>query len=164
MTALVLLASSQTKAPRLIWNASASVPIGFYLVRAERLRRGDIALARLPARTAEFALRRGYLRATPYVLKPVVAVSGDRVCRIGDRVTVRGRAAAVAQRRDLQHRALPVWQGCRSLAAGEIFLLTDDVRSFDSRYFGPIAADNVGGRATAVWQVRVGNRCTPPRN
>ncbi|PMU85654.1 S26 family signal peptidase, partial [Pseudomonas sp. GP01-A4] len=42
--------------------------------------------------------------------------------------------------------------GCRGLGASDYFLLARNVRaSFDSRYFGPVAADSVIGRATPLW-------------
>ena len=34
---------------------------------------------------------------------------------------------------------------------GEVFLLNADPRSLDSRYFGPLPASAVVGRAQAVW-------------
>jgi type IV secretory pathway protease TraF len=54
--------------------------------------------------------------------------------------------------RDRRGRELPVWQGCRTLGAGEIFLMNWDVQdSLDGRYFGPILKSSVIGRALPLW-------------
>jgi len=136
-------------APRLLWNASASVPIGFYRVApGTRPRRGDLAVAWAPAAARELAARRGYLpRAVP-LLKPVAAVAGDRVCAQGVRVTVSGGLAADRLRADASGRDLPAWDGCRTLRSGEAFLLARSVRaSFDGRYFGVTEPHDIVGTA-----------------
>ena len=49
-------------------------------------------------------------------------------------------------------RDLPVWQGCRVIGDGEIFLMNWEVGdSLDGRYFGPIPASSVIGRALPLW-------------
>ena len=49
-------------------------------------------------------------------------------------------------------RPLPVWQGCRLIAAGEVFLMNVDVAaSLDGRYFGPLPDTTIVGRADPVW-------------
>jgi type IV secretory pathway protease TraF len=49
---------------------------------------------------------------------------------------------------------LPVWRGCRSLGQGEFFMLSDyAANSFDSRYFGPIRADEIVGVYKSIFQV-----------
>ena len=54
--------------------------------------------------------------------------------------------------RDRRGRELPVWQGCRTLRASEIFLMNWDVQdSLDGRYFGPIPKNSIVGRALPLW-------------
>ncbi|MET3837735.1 type IV secretory pathway protease TraF [Brevundimonas sp. UYEF29] len=54
--------------------------------------------------------------------------------------------------RDRRGRPLPVWQGCRLVANGELFLMNWQVRdSLDGRYFGPLPASAVIGRATPLY-------------
>ena len=49
-------------------------------------------------------------------------------------------------------RELPVWQGCRTVRESELFLMNWDVPdSLDGRYFGPIPASSVIGRALPLW-------------
>lgn len=137
-----------------IWNASPSVPVGLYLVTKASLRVGDLVVVRLPPVIAAFAARRGYLRASAYLLKPIAAVAGDLVCRLGDRVFVRGMLTGAAADTDADGSAMPSWQGCRILQMGEVFVLADHPASFDSRYFGPLDTASVAGRAILLWSYR----------
>lgn len=138
--------------PRLIWNASASVPIGFYAVAPiEHPRIGDIVAVTPPEPLAAFFAARGYLPVGVPLLKPVAALPGQRVCRLDLRVTIDGRFAAMALPRDRRGAPLPVWQGCRQVAPGQVFLLNSrHADSLDGRYFGPLAVSTVIGRATPV--------------
>ncbi|ODU21076.1 MAG: conjugal transfer protein [Sphingomonas sp. SCN 67-18] len=139
--------------PRIIWNASASAPIGLYRIHANR----DPAIGALvavapPDHLARWLSVRGYLPESVPLLKHVAAKAGQRVCRVGAVVSVDARPVAIARARDGQGRPLPVWQGCRTLKPGEIFLLNPSVPdSLDGRYFGPLPASAVIGRATPVW-------------
>jgi conjugative transfer signal peptidase TraF len=148
---LMLFSDFAGQHPLLIWNASPSQPVGLYRVERRRARVGDRVLVRLPPRFAAFAARRSYLARKAYLLKPVAAVSGDRVCRWGAQVSVRGRRAARARWQDGLGRDLPVWQGCHRLTPGELFLLAADADSFDSRYFGAVSRDAVSARAVLIW-------------
>jgi conjugative transfer signal peptidase TraF len=148
--ALALLGAPSTakKRPLLIWNASASVPTGLYWVGWKLPSIGDLAVVRLPTHMAALAADREYLPRTAHLLKPVAAISGDRVCRFGGHVFIRDALATRALPMDNRRRPLPRWQGCRMLRAGEFFLLSQEPESFDSRYFGPIQAEHIVGRAT----------------
>jgi conjugative transfer signal peptidase TraF len=158
MTTAVALIVAPTVAQQLpllvIWNASPSVPVGLYLVTKAPRRVGDLVVFRLPPVIAAFAARRGYLPTSAYLLKPIAAVAGDLVCRFGERVLVRGVLAGIAEDTDADGNAMPTWQGCRILQTGEVFVLADHPRSFDSRYFGPLDAASIAGRAVLLWSHR----------
>jgi len=63
--------------PRLIWNASASVPIGLYAVRpAAALRVAELVVVRPPDALANFLDERHYLPKGAPMLKPVLALPG----------------------------------------------------------------------------------------
>lgn len=137
---------------RIMWNASASVPRGLYIITDDMPVRGELAVVRPARPVARYMARRHYVPLGIPLIKPVAATSGATACRHGDRVTIDGRPAATALRADRLGRPLPVWTGCARLAAGELFLLADaSSASFDSRYFGPVKADEVAGRAVPVW-------------
>jgi len=137
----------------LIWNASASVPLGLYRVeRPTGLEIGDLVVVMPPAPLAAFMVTRGYIGADVPLLKHVAGLPGQRVCRSGATVTVDDIVLGEALPRDRLGRDLPDWQGCRLLQAGEIFLMNREVRdSLDGRYFGPLPADAVIGQARPIW-------------
>jgi conjugative transfer signal peptidase TraF len=139
--------------PRLIWNATASAPIGLYLVRrAQTLFRGELVLARLPAVTARLAARRGYLPLGLPVVKRIVGLSGDQICAHGNKLWRNGHFLANRLAADSRQRPLPDWQGCRRLSRAEVFLLMAHKRySFDSRYFGPVRRAAIIGRLVPLW-------------
>src|SRR5690348_16962316 len=98
--------------PRLLWNASASVPRGLYAVAPiEPIERGVIVVARLPRRVARLAAVRRYLPIDVPLVKPIGAAPGDRVCAIGAAITINGRSVATRRERDSAGRPLPWWRG-----------------------------------------------------
>ena len=156
--------------PTIVWNLSASVPIGLYVIDPGVPKLDDYVLIRLPPLAAALASNRGYLPAGISLLKKVSANQGAVACRLGQRILLNGIAVARASRVDLLRRPMPIWTGCRRLKAGELFLLGGGPDSFDSRYFGPVSATDVVGRATPIhtWLFQrqaLGNACrqTAPR-
>ena len=142
--------------PRLMWNASASTPIGLYSLHpADRLRVGDLIADRPPPSLSRFMAVRRYLPLDVPLLKYVRALPGQTVCRQGLFVSVDGRHIATALTRDHARRPLPVWQGCRLLKPREIFLLNPAApASFDGRYFGVLPLTTVIARAKPLWTER----------
>ncbi len=138
---------------KLIWNASASTPIGFYSVEpAGHLKVTDLVAVDAPEQIASFLADGGYLPHGTPLLKRVLGLPGQAVCRVGVVITVDGVEMGTALERDRLGRPLPEWQGCRIIAEGEIFLMNWDVPdSLDGRYFGPIPAISVIGRAVPLW-------------
>lgn len=147
--------------PRLTYNPSDSVAVGWYRIepfshRATSLRRplsvDNIVLVPLPTEAAALAAQRGYLPTRIPLLKRVGAVSPQEVCIAGGVVRIDGVPVTAVLPADRLGRPLPSWQQCRRLASGELFLLSvTNSASFDSRYFGPIAASTVIGLAHPVW-------------
>lgn len=139
--------------PRLVWNASASVPIGFYTVApTDRIEVPDLVAVMQPEPIASFIVERGYVARNVPLLKRVIGLPGQRVCREGRAITVDGVPLGEARDHDSLGRDLPVWQGCRVIAEGEVFLMNPDVGdSLDGRYFGPFPASAVIGHAIPLF-------------
>lgn len=137
----------------LVYNPSDSVPRGWYRIGpTDSLTVGSIVLARLPAQVAALAAQRGYLPSGIPLLKRIGAMAPQRVCVDETSLRIDDVAVAALMRVDGHDRPLSAWQQCRRLAHGELFLLSStNLASFDSRYFGPIAASNVIGRAQPIW-------------
>ena len=116
-----LAASLLWKPPTfLVWNASASAPIGLYRVHAGLAAEpGDMVIAWTPEPSRTLAARRHYLPANVPLVKRVAAVSGDRVCAAGSSVSINGRQAAARRRSDAAGRPMPWWSGCRLLRGGD---------------------------------------------
>lgn len=146
-------AALTTSPPQLVYNASDSVPVGWYRISpANTLVPGDLVLVRLPPEARSLAAQRGYLPTNVPLLKTVAAMALQRVCVQGSQVRIDGVVVARRLRWDRQGRALPTWQACRRLVGNELFLLSSsNPASFDSRYFGPISAGAVIGRAQPLW-------------
>lgn len=138
--------------PLLVWNASASVPVGLYAVRPfRRATPGELVAAAPPKALAGLFDRRGYLPRGVPLMKHIAAVPGQTVCRLGDTITIDGARIGKALARDSRHRSLPVWQGCHRLADGQVFLMNVGVRdSLDGRYFGPLPQNSIIGRAIPI--------------
>jgi conjugative transfer signal peptidase TraF len=153
LAALMVTLAGNVRSPyRLVYNPSESAPRGWYRVGLPRdLDIGTFALVSLPDSFLHLADERRYLPRTVLLLKRVAAVSGQQVCERNGVVEIDGSAVATAKTRDGVGRRLDAWRGCRTLADGELFLLSQNTASFDSRYFGPIDHTRVIGRAVPVW-------------
>jgi type IV secretory pathway protease TraF len=66
--------------PRLIWNASASVPTGPYFVQMQQPNLGEIAVIRPVDWVRLYTSSRGYLPENIWLLKPVFAIQGSLGC------------------------------------------------------------------------------------
>ena len=146
-------------APRLIWNATASTPIGLYALRpVGRIHAHELVAARPPAPVANYLAHGGFLPKGVLLLKRVMALPGQTVCRTGDAITVDHVEVGVARDRDHLGRPLPRWNGCRTLQHGEIFLMNPAVPdSLDGRYFGPFPVTSIVGRAVPLWTDQAGD-------
>lgn len=139
--------------PMYIWNSSASLPVGLYRVRpAGNHYVTELVAVQPPEPLATYLNRNGHLPTGVPMLKRVLALPGQTVCRIGSTITVDGIATGEARERDSRGRPLPVWEGCDVVEGGKLFLMNwQAANSFDGRYFGMTPATAVIGRVLPVW-------------
>ena len=151
--ALILAPALHHPRLRLLWNASASVPLGLYRIEPDSPPRiGDLVAVRPSPQLGRFMAERRYVEVNALLIKPVAAASGATVCRIDARITINARAVASALPRDHFGRPLPTWSGCQRLRADQLFLIAPmRPDSFDSRYFGPVDRRQIAGRAIPLW-------------
>jgi conjugative transfer signal peptidase TraF len=150
---VLLLSTIGGTTPRYIWNASNSVPIGLYRVQpATRLTATELVVVRPPDLLAAFLDLNGYLPFGVPMLKRVLALPGQTVCRNGLTIAVDGIDVGEARGRDGRGHPLPTWHGCRVVADLDVFVMNwQSADSLDGRYFGPLPASAVIGTAVPVW-------------
>jgi conjugative transfer signal peptidase TraF len=151
----LLLASAAGVQPLIVWNATASAPIGFYRVLPSGrgpLRNGELVLVQLDTPDAHLYAGRGYLPFGVPLLKRIAATTGQLVCEQNGKLSIDGRHVADALPADGRGQPLIPWHGCRLLQEGEVFLLMADIpASLDGRYLGPTPVRSVLGRAVPLW-------------
>jgi conjugative transfer signal peptidase TraF len=137
--------------PLLLYNASGSAPIGLYRIENRSPECGETAVVR-PSPTLEnlLATHRLLPPGVP-LLKRVIGLGGDHICRSEGVIFVNGKAFAETLDRDAEGRSLPAWKGCFTLFPGQFFLLQPHPYSFDSRYFGPVSESEIIGVAHPLW-------------
>lgn len=137
--------------PALLWNATASAPVGLYRIRSGApIRLGDWVAVAAPNPLGQMFAARSYLPLGVPLVKQVAALAPSQVCRSGALVRVDGAPRAIARRTDWFARPLPAWRGCHRLGGDEIFVLNPARDSLDGRYFGPLPRSAVLGRLTPL--------------
>ncbi len=153
--AIVILAGTIVAKPFpiYIWNSSESVPLGLYRLRtASNYYVAELVAVQPREPLATYLDRNGYLPAGVPMLKRVLALPGQTICRNGTTITVDGIEMGEARERDSRGRTLPVWEGCDIVEDGKLFLMNwQAADSFDGRYFGMTPATAVIGRVLPVW-------------
>jgi conjugative transfer signal peptidase TraF len=139
--------------PIYIWNSSASVPVGLYRVRpAGNHHVTELVAVRPPEPLATYLDLNGYLPAGVPMLKRVLALPGQSVCRNGTTISVDGIEIGEARERDRHGRPLPAWEGCDVVGEDKLFLMNwQSATSLDGRYFGMMPATAIMGRALPLW-------------
>ena len=145
--------------PKFVWNASASAPVGLYRIEGGGpFSVSDLVAVKPPEPLATFLADRAYLPKSVLLLKHILAVSGQTVCRDKLTISVDGSRVGDALERDRAGRDLPSWQGCQHIPAGAVFLMNRRIRdSLDGRYFGLVSADQIIGRAVPLWTEEQGD-------
>jgi conjugative transfer signal peptidase TraF len=151
--AVALLSTVGAKSAHYIWNVSASVPIGLYRLQPTgNLFVTELVAIQPPEPTAKFLADGEYLPRGVPMLKRVLALPGQTVCRDQLTVTIDNIEMGKARERDSRGRPLPIWQGCRVIAEGEVFLMNwQSADSLDGRYFRALPTTAIVGRAEPLW-------------
>jgi conjugative transfer signal peptidase TraF len=151
--AALVLSTLGPATPSYLWNASESVPVGLYRLQpVDRLNVTELVAVRPPEPLATFLDLNGYLPVGVPMLKRVLALPGQTVCRKGLTISVDAVDMGDALSHDRRGRPLPSWQGCRVVAPGELFVMNwQSADSLDSRYFGFLPESSVMGKALPVW-------------
>ena len=153
--ALVMFTMGTKPAAHYIWNASESVPIGLYRLQPTgRLFVTELVAIEPPEPLATILADGLYLPRGIPMLKRVLALPGQMVCRDDLTITVDGTRVGEARERDSRGRPLPVWQGCHVVGEDEVFLMNwQSGGSLDGRYFGSLPTAAIVGRAEPLFTI-----------
>lgn len=144
------------------FNSTPSLPVGIWKVdtMTGALKRGQIVSLQPPnAVIFQTAKSRGYLGWGPgaggyaSLLKPVAAIGGDRVLVSVKGIAVNGallRNSKALIKDTLGRPLTPAEHGIYTVRPGTVWVVSNCVRSFDSRYFGPVPTANILGTARPV--------------
>jgi conjugative transfer signal peptidase TraF len=135
--------------PHIAFNHTASMPRGFYWLSSVPVtgaRSGDIVIACPPPAFAIYGRTHEFLDIGPCdgattVIKHVVAMAGDRVHLGATGVRVNGHLIpnSAPLRRDARGALVPhIAHAAYVVRDHQVWLIGDDMRSFDSRYFGAV--------------------------
>lgn len=138
----------------IVYNVSASVPVGLYRVVDPHFDEGDlVAVCPEPPSQTRYIAHGFRCNGYAPLLKQVVASAGDAVSVTPKGVRVNG--ALLDDSRPLPQDRLGnplTWFIGRDLTHNEVFIVsTQTPHSFDSRYFGPVAANQIVGRVQPLW-------------
>ncbi len=133
----------------IVYQGSASMPKGFYLVSPVRqLNKGDIVVFNPPESTAQFLWKRHWLPEGASMMKHVAAIPGDRVCKSKGAIWINEKRFAQVYRFYKPGKLLPSLSFCEKLGKDEYLLMSTDIaHSFDGRYFGSVKRNEIKGKA-----------------
>ena len=129
----------------------ASIEPGFYIFKGKQKHysKADKVAFVMPQKLREaFKLQTHQER---WVIKPIIAVSGDLVCLKEDQVLVNQENIGLRRQYGKNKQSLPQIDFCRALNKGEYWVMSDySIYSFDSRYLGPITQEMIRAKVKGV--------------
>jgi len=138
--------------PAVLFNPSPSEPPGLYRLSSARPVPGRIIAFKVPAAGRAYAAAHLTYVARSAILKEIAAGEGALVCERGGLVSIEGRVRGKVANVDRAGVPLPHWSGCRRLAPGQFFVLSNRIpNSFDSRYYGPVSRSDLLGVYQPLW-------------
>lgn len=132
-------------------NVSPSMPLGIYVKKFSAIKRGDIVAICLDHQQAQLGLQRHYLKpgfacngAQP-LIKKVIAIPGDVVQLTDHSITVNGHVYFYPTfYQDSRGHSLSAFpRGIYKMSNSYWLLGTHNPHSWDSRYWGPVSAENI---------------------
>lgn len=133
---VAILAATRMICGPLIWqNLTDSGPHGIYIYAPDQtLRRGDWCVVKLPQDVPGLHIQKGYK-----LIKQVRAFSGEAYDITGDKLVVHNRLFPITRADYLPQ----LKEGRYVVPTNHYLFLNEPILSFDSRYLGPLNADDV---------------------
>lgn len=141
----------------LTYSATSSMPRGFYLVTPQKkFTHHEVVEFRPPLHILNLIQENHWLPPNGSMIKYVFAVPSDHVCIHHQTLWVNHKKIAPIYKFYAPNKLLPQTKICGRLQEGQYLLLsTENERSFDGRYFGPVSQQKILGRAKILvgWNI-----------
>jgi conjugative transfer signal peptidase TraF len=138
--------------PAVLFNPSPSEPPGLYRLSTAQPVPGRIIAFKVPTAGRAYADAHLTYVARNAILKQIAAGEGAFVCERAGLVSIDGQVRGKVADADRAGVLLPHWSGCRRLASGQFFVLSNRIpNSFDSRYYGPVSRSDLLGVYQPLW-------------
>lgn len=133
----------------LSYQGSKSMPEGWYVTYPlHKIKRGDTVVFYPPQSAEQIMLQQHWIEPGAVMMKQVYGMPGDKVCHWNHALYINHHRIGPVLREYKPGHFLPNLSFCRDLSHNEYMLMsTHIVRSFDSRYFGPISRDHIIAKA-----------------
>lgn len=130
----------------LIYNHTASVPVGWYIViPSNNYHAGDYVVFKVPHDIQSLAVNRGWMKENDTMLKIIGAVEGDtyRAEKDSKRFLINEKYIGEIFLHDKDGRSLPTHFGEFVVGRDEFLPISYHPFSFDGRYFGCVSVKNI---------------------
>jgi len=140
-----------------IFTVTASVPKGFYLiVPPKKITHQDMVEFVPPQKAIDFIKDKHWIPQNGTIIKYVFAKPHDYVCIRNREIWINNKKIGKVHKFYAKNKLLPQTQICGKLKKDQYILLsTKNERSFDSRYFGIVALQEIKGRAIPIFTYEV---------
>ena len=153
--ALLLISLLVEPQKRLVWNRTASAPLGLYWQSNDPITKHCWVIVSAGSDASLWAQKNGFVGANWPLIKRVYGIPGDQICRSNNAIFVNELRVAEAHSFARNGAKLPRWKGCFQLSSDEYFLLNSHPNSLDGRYFGATKVGDLEGVAHLI--IRVGD-------
>jgi conjugative transfer signal peptidase TraF len=140
---------------KILVNVTESMPLGLYWHQplTQPLHIGQLVYVSVPAHVQRLVYERGYIPQRAQLVKQVFGLPGDSWCvSMKEGFVINGKKVGELQTRDMRGELLPLWSpGCHQVALGHVLIGSSALRSFDSRYFGPVPQTTLLNEVEPLW-------------
>lgn len=154
MLMLIGLISMESRLPQLfVYNATASVPVGWYLLLSpQNVARDDMVVFVMPDDMQELAVERGWLPEGTKMLKRVGGLAGDMYgVNKSRQFYVNGVYIGQASLVDGKGQQMPDRSSGIHMVEDNCFLpVGDNSHSFDGRYYGAVPLESIKNKAVLI--------------
>jgi conjugative transfer signal peptidase TraF len=149
----ILVSFFKTQGYAVTYQPTASMPRGFYLiVPIKKIERGDLVVFFPPESIKKILLAKHLIPDSGLLMKYVYGLPGDLVCVKQRMLWLNHCPVAKVLHLKIDNESLSAAAFCGKLIENQYLLLSpNNLRSFDSRYFGPVKQMAIVGKAKLLF-------------